>query len=61
MSFSFSPDFGYVILVVGLSHFMNIFLIVQVAKARKKYDVQYPKLYAEGNDKKANEFNSVQR
>eukprot|EP00992_Anisonema_acinus_P001576 TRINITY_DN10498_c0_g2_i2.p2 TRINITY_DN10498_c0_g2~~TRINITY_DN10498_c0_g2_i2.p2 ORF type:complete len:142 (-),score=41.95 TRINITY_DN10498_c0_g2_i2:51-476(-) len=54
-------DFGYVVLVVGLSWVMNIFLIVQVAQARKRYNVQYPNLYAPAGHKNAAAFDSVQR
>ena len=34
---------------------------MNVIKARKKYDVQYPNLYAPSGHKHAKEFNSVQR
>eukprot|EP00992_Anisonema_acinus_P009708 TRINITY_DN5902_c0_g1_i1.p1 TRINITY_DN5902_c0_g1~~TRINITY_DN5902_c0_g1_i1.p1 ORF type:complete len:142 (+),score=28.38 TRINITY_DN5902_c0_g1_i1:33-458(+) len=54
-------DFGYVVLVVGLSWIMNIFLIVQVAQARKKYNVQYPNLYAPTGHKHAEAFDCIQR
>ena len=40
---------------------MNGFLIVKVAMARKKYNIQYPYLYAPLGHKFETEFNSVQR
>jgi glutathione S-transferase len=43
------------------THFLNIFLTVQVAKARGKYDVKYPNLYAPESNKNADAFNSIQR
>lgn len=58
---SLSSEFGYVIFVIGLSHIMNIYLMINVSIARKKYNVQYPKLYAEGSSSEAQKFNCVQR
>jgi len=55
------PNYGYVFGALGASGIMNIFLTVQVAQARKKYNVQYPNLYAAPGTKFADEFNSVQR
>ena len=40
---------------------MNGFLIVKVVTARKKYNIQYPHLYAPLGHKFETEFNSVQR
>ena len=40
---------------------LNIYLSINVAMARKKYDVQYPALYAPNGHKYEKEFNSVQR
>eukprot|EP00657_Telonema_sp_P-1_P008245 TRINITY_DN2904_c0_g1_i1.p1 TRINITY_DN2904_c0_g1~~TRINITY_DN2904_c0_g1_i1.p1 ORF type:complete len:108 (+),score=38.33 TRINITY_DN2904_c0_g1_i1:134-457(+) len=40
---------------------MNFFLVFQVIKARKAYDIQYPALYAPSGSKYEKEFNSVQR
>mmetsp|Transcript_989 Transcript_989/g.1531 ORF Transcript_989/g.1531 Transcript_989/m.1531 type:complete len:151 (-) Transcript_989:74-526(-) len=54
-------DFGWVVMAVGSSQFMNIFLSVQVSMARKKYDVQYPTMYADASKKDADKFNCVQR
>ena len=54
-------NYGYVLGVVGLSHFMNIFLMIQVVKARKMYDIVYPALYAPADHKNEKEFNCVQR
>lgn len=54
-------NYGYVVGVVGLSHFMNFFLIMKVVKARKQYNVQYPALYAPESHNNAKEFNCIQR
>ena len=54
-------DYKYVLVVFACTFFMNAFLVVRVAKARKLYDVQYPNLYAPAGHKYAMEFNSVQR
>ena len=40
---------------------MNAYLTVLVINARKKYDVQYPLLYAPPGHKYEQKFNSVQR
>lgn len=60
-SFSIPNDYGYIFLVVGLSFVLNIFLGMNVAMARKKYDVQYPNCYAPSDHKYAKEFNNCQR
>jgi len=54
-------DYGLVMGTVGLSHVMNAYLTYLVVKARKKYDVQYPALYAEKGQDGAEEFNCAQR
>jgi glutathione S-transferase len=54
-------EYGYVFAVLGGSFFMNAFLTVKVALARKKYNVQYPALYAAPGSKYEQEFNCVQR
>ena len=53
--------YGYVFGVLGSSFFMNTYLIINVAMARKKYDIQYPLLYAPPGHKNEKEFNCVQR
>ncbi|KAH9525566.1 Microsomal glutathione S-transferase 3 [Bulinus truncatus] len=50
-------DYGYVALVVAESWILLNYLGFQVMKARKKYDVQYPKLYSDVSM----EFNCIQR
>jgi len=56
------PDaFGYVMLVLGLSWFMNFYLAFMVMGARKKYKVEYPALYADASIKDHEKFNCVQR
>eukprot|EP00951_Prasinocladus_malaysianus_P048417 scaffold658215_cov78-Prasinocladus_malaysianus.AAC.1 len=54
-------EYGYIFAVLGASFLMNIYLTMNVVSARKKYDVQYPALYAPPDHKHAAEFNSVQR
>ncbi|XP_042491663.1 microsomal glutathione S-transferase 3-like [Macadamia integrifolia] len=55
-------EYGYVILVFVLYGFFNVWMAAQVGKARKKYKMFYPVLYAlESENKDANLFNCVQR
>jgi hypothetical protein len=39
-------SYGYVVLAVGAMAIPNVVALVQVIKARKKYGVKYPDLYA---------------
>ena len=43
------------------SYFMNGFLTIKVAMARKKYNVNFPNLYAPLGHKNEFEFSCVQR
>uniref|UniRef100_A0A7N0TTH8 Glutathione S-transferase 3, mitochondrial n=1 Tax=Kalanchoe fedtschenkoi TaxID=63787 RepID=A0A7N0TTH8_KALFE len=55
-------EYGYVVLVLVLYCFLNFWMTAQVGKARKKYKVFYPTLYAsQADNKDANLFNCVQR
>ncbi|GLT28744.1 hypothetical protein SLA2020_036520 [Shorea laevis] len=55
-------EYGYVVLVLVLYCFLNFWMAAQVGKARKKYKVSYPTLYAsESENKDAKLFNCVQR
>ncbi|CAI5734581.1 unnamed protein product [Hyaloperonospora brassicae] len=55
------PAHGFVpLLVVGLL-FVNVWAGVQVGRARKRYGVDYPQMYADKSDKNAKAFNCVQR
>ncbi|KAE8703874.1 60S ribosomal protein L19-3 [Hibiscus syriacus] len=57
-----AKEFGYVVMVVVLYCFLNLWMAFQVGKARKKYKVFYPTLYAlESENKDAKLFNCVQR
>lgn len=56
-----TPEYGYVVLVLAASFIMNLYLTINVVLARKKYDVQYPALYAPESHKHAKAFNCVQR
>lgn len=61
MSTLFPTGYGYVFGVLGGSFFMNIYLTINVALARRKYDVKYPALYAPVGHKHEVAFNCVQR
>ncbi|ESO95374.1 hypothetical protein LOTGIDRAFT_232059 [Lottia gigantea] len=50
-------EYGYVILVGCLSVAVNMWMAFKVGAARKKYGVEYPKLYSDNNDT----FNCIQR
>jgi glutathione S-transferase len=50
--------YGYVVLTATGSVFVNMWLAHNVVNARKKFNVEYPKLYAEDEKK---EFNCIQR
>ncbi|KAK8517746.1 hypothetical protein V6N13_127903 [Hibiscus sabdariffa] len=55
-------EFGYVVMVVVLYCILNMWMAFQVGKARKRYKVFYPTLYAlESDNKDAKLFNCVQR
>ncbi|XWS46484.1 hypothetical protein CRYUN_Cryun14cG0071500 [Craigia yunnanensis] len=55
-------EYGYVAIVVVVYCILNMWMGFQVAKARKKYKVYYPTLYAlESENKDAKLFNCVQR
>ncbi|XP_022141367.1 microsomal glutathione S-transferase 3 [Momordica charantia] len=55
-------EYGYVVLVLVLYTFLNFWMAGQVGRARKKYKVFYPNLYAlESENKDAKLFNCVQR
>ncbi|XP_072972932.1 uncharacterized protein [Typha angustifolia] len=55
-------EYGYVVLVLVLYALLNLWMSLQVGKARKKYKVFYPTLYAvESENKDAKLFNCVQR
>ncbi|KAL3838767.1 hypothetical protein ACJIZ3_023358 [Penstemon smallii] len=58
----FSKEYGYVVLVLVFYCFLNFWMAAQVGKARKKYNVYYPIMYAvEAENKDAKLFNCVQR
>ncbi|KAB2611912.1 microsomal glutathione S-transferase 3-like [Pyrus ussuriensis x Pyrus communis] len=55
-------EYGYVILAVVLYTFLNFWMAAQVGRARKRYKVPYPTMYAsESESKDAKVFNCVQR
>ncbi|CAM8959668.1 unnamed protein product [Rhodiola kirilowii] len=55
-------EYGYVALVLVLYCFLNFWMAFQVGKARRKYKVFYPTMYAiESENKDAKLFNCVQR
>ena len=50
-------DFSYVIFCIVYTIIMNIYLSIQVGKARKQYKVDYPAMYSD----KSQIFNCIQR
>eukprot|EP01024_Parvocaulis_polyphysoides_P011512 TRINITY_DN14039_c0_g1_i1.p1 TRINITY_DN14039_c0_g1~~TRINITY_DN14039_c0_g1_i1.p1 ORF type:complete len:151 (+),score=7.86 TRINITY_DN14039_c0_g1_i1:74-526(+) len=67
MNISLSSEFGYVLLTAGASALVhNVWMGLQVGKARKKYGVKYPNMYAsketcKGTEEDIKAFNCVQR
>ncbi|CAE7504022.1 MGST3 [Symbiodinium pilosum] len=61
MAFSFPDDYGYVVLAHCMSWISNMYLTINVVKARKQYGIKYPALYAPDGHPNAESFNSVQR
>ncbi|ETW07239.1 hypothetical protein H310_01804 [Aphanomyces invadans] len=55
------PEHGYVILVVVLVAVVNFWAGVRVLGARKKFNINYPQMYAEKSDEHCHEFNCYQR
>ncbi|KAJ7964389.1 Microsomal glutathione S-transferase 3 [Quillaja saponaria] len=59
---SLPKEYGYVALVLVLYCFINFWMAGQVGRARKRYNVPYPTLYAaESDNKDAKLFNCIQR
>ncbi|XP_004503076.1 uncharacterized protein [Cicer arietinum] len=55
-------EYGFVVIILVLYCFLNFYITFHVGKARKKYNVFYPTLYAsESENKDAKLFNCVQR
>ncbi|KAI7724651.1 hypothetical protein M8C21_006385 [Ambrosia artemisiifolia] len=55
-------EYGYIILNLVAYYFLNFYMSIQVGKARKKYNVMYPALYAtEADTKDYKLFNCIQR
>jgi len=53
-------EYAFVMLVFLYAFIMNIFLTLQVVKARKEHGIKYPNLYADrtiDGEIKANNFN----
>lgn len=60
-SLAVSPAYGYVIASTAVTAAVLQWQAIRVAIARKKYGVEYPKMYADGDSKEANIFNCTQR
>ncbi|TMW56479.1 hypothetical protein Poli38472_006489 [Pythium oligandrum] len=54
-------EHGYVVFVVVLLTFVNLWAGGKVGRARKQYGIEYPQMYAEKSDRDAWAFNCVQR
>ncbi|KAI3798717.1 hypothetical protein L1987_33995 [Smallanthus sonchifolius] len=55
-------EYGYIIFTLAAYYFVNLFMQIQVGRARKKYNVLYPTLYAtEADTKDYKLFNCIQR
>ncbi|GJN23566.1 hypothetical protein PR202_gb11228 [Eleusine coracana subsp. coracana] len=62
VSIQLTKEYGYVVLVLVAYAFLNFWMSFQVGKARRKYKVFYPTMYAiESENKDAKLFNCVQR
>eukprot|EP00227_Mantoniella_beaufortii_P019642 CAMPEP_0197590660 /NCGR_PEP_ID=MMETSP1326-20131121/11823_1 /TAXON_ID=1155430 /ORGANISM="Genus nov. species nov., Strain RCC2288" /LENGTH=142 /DNA_ID=CAMNT_0043155837 /DNA_START=47 /DNA_END=475 /DNA_ORIENTATION=+ len=61
MSITISNEFGYAAYAVGAGLLACTYGAFVVVSARKKYDVQYPNLYAPESHKKKKEFDCAQR
>nr|XP_039252551.1 microsomal glutathione S-transferase 3-like [Styela clava] len=42
-----TPDHGYALMVILYTNIMLIYLVMQVGKMRKKYEVKYPDMYSD--------------
>ncbi|CAL6420335.1 unnamed protein product [Bathycoccus prasinos] len=54
-------NYGYVVLAIAAMGIPNVVAVVRVIKARSKYGVKYPNLYAPEGHKNKKEFDCVQR
>jgi len=60
-SIELTREYGYVVLVLVAYSFLNLWMGIQVGKARRKYKVSYPTMYAvESENKDAKLFNCIQ-
>merc|ERR1712187_107136 len=61
ITIAFPEGYALCFVPLALSWFMNFFLTWEVIRARKKYDVKYPHLYAPHGHKNKEQFDCVQR
>ncbi|KAG6503416.1 microsomal glutathione S-transferase 3-like [Zingiber officinale] len=62
VTFEIPNEYGFVVLVLVSYVVLNAWMAIQVGKARRRYNVPYPSLYAiESENKDAKLFNCVQR
>ncbi|KAK9062138.1 hypothetical protein SSX86_019324 [Deinandra increscens subsp. villosa] len=55
-------EYGYILFTLAAYYFVNLYMQIQVGRARKKYKVLYPALYAtEADTKDYKLFNCIQR
>eukprot|EP00904_Undaria_pinnatifida_P000122 jgi/Undpi1/1010/HiC_scaffold_10.g04474.m1 len=61
MAFELQPSHGLPVAVAICSCFLTVWAGFGVGKARKKYGIKYPQMYAESSHPNANAFNCYQR
>ncbi|KAK9827409.1 hypothetical protein WJX74_000273 [Apatococcus lobatus] len=60
-SLNLAPEFGWVLGAAAFTGVVYMWQSIQVGAARRKYGVKYPKMYADGESKEAQNFNCIQR
>merc|ERR1712130_1069662 len=61
MQLQIPPNYGYCVLTVASTIILNIICTIFVVKARKKYGIKFPDLYAPHGHKYKKSFDSAQR
>ncbi|CAD7700172.1 unnamed protein product [Ostreobium quekettii] len=61
MGLELPSEYGYVMASIAGTAFLVQYMAIGVSKARKRYGVEYPKMYMEGDSTDAKIFNCTQR